>query len=303
MEELNFPAQIHVIYTHLGPDLDACFAVWALLRLHLGAKNAEVRFRPAYWDGAEMGPNDVAVDMEAGGRGWKGEKSGDVVHSASASIIGKYASKEQKRALGPVVDFIDIQDSRGSVVQRLAPGLEKKTKYMLSAVSLTRVWQAFQEKFLGDDALVFSRMCDIFDGYLLIGDSFQHALKAATAAEFVGKDRKVAIHRGSGQAVHGLLFGRGVLVVVSVDGLNIGIHCARDFQKRLRMDHPRLRAVVEAAGEKVGNGEGVWFAHLGGWFFCRGTRPKAPATSPSKVDPRELARVAAELVDELPATS
>lgn len=293
---MELPKNIEVIFTHCGVDLDACASVWAVRKFHPGARHAVVHFRPANWNGDEMGENGIAVDMDVNGRGWKGEKEKKtgVVHSCFASIMAAYAPREAQRALKYLVAYVDLQDAEGSVVYRLAPNLEQDKQMMLSANSLNEVLWSLSAKFRGNDRCVLARMVEIFDGYLFRGLAFKRAQREAGVAEIVGEKREVAIHRGSEHAAHSILFARGVRVIVAVDGLNLGIRRGRD--EKLRMDHPALRAVVEAAGEKIGNGEGLWYPHPAGFLFCRGTRPKAPATSPSKVDPRRLALVAAGLI-------
>lgn len=76
------------IFTHINVDLDATASVWAARYFMANMAGAPVEFRPADWDGAEMIQGDIAVDINAGGRGIKGEKGLDgTVHSCFASIM------------------------------------------------------------------------------------------------------------------------------------------------------------------------------------------------------------------------
>ena len=91
------------IFTHVNPDLDALMSVVAARLYYPAARGAEIILKPANWDGAGMDPDDIAVDMEAGGRGMKGEKGDGVVHSCFALIMTKYAPTAECLALAPVI--------------------------------------------------------------------------------------------------------------------------------------------------------------------------------------------------------
>lgn len=309
---MEIPKYVLFIYTHLGVDLDACAAVWAFLKFYLNVAvvnmdviSSMVRFHPANWGGKEMGENDVALDMAAGGRGWKGEKmkmeDGTVrVHSCFADIVAKYASPDEQRALAYLVKYVDIQDMLGAVVKQLVPNADKDAQITLSATGLNSILWGFHGVHKGDNALVLLRMAEIFEGFLHRGLAHKRAEKEVSeGTEFFGAKREVALFRGSEEAAFGILFGRGVRVIVYADGFNMGVR--RASEEGFRVDHDALRAVVLAAGEEIGDGEGLWFAHEAGFLFCRGTRPKAPATSPSKVSPRELAEAVVKALAEYDA--
>ncbi len=298
---MEVPKIVRTIHTHCGVDLDACASVWAFRKFYNGARGASVKFHPANWNGAEMGENDVALDMVANGRGWKGAKDEDgTTHSCFADIVAKYAPLNEQRALKYLVRYVDIQDSLGAVVDRLAPNVDLEARSTLSANGLNSILWNYHGVHKGNDATVLSRMSEIFDGFLHRGLAYKRAMKEVErGTEFFGNKKEVVVFCGSEEPAFGILFGRGVRIIVYVDGYNIGIR--RAMKEEFRVDHDALRAVILAAGEKTGDGEGLWFAHPKGFLFCRGTVPKAPATSPSNVDPRELARVAAELLAEYAA--
>ncbi len=87
------------IFTHFVVDLDAVCSVWAAKQFISGAKGATVEFRPANWDGKEMAEGDLALDIDAGGRGMKGEKGENgIVHSCVALIVAEYASPADQSA-------------------------------------------------------------------------------------------------------------------------------------------------------------------------------------------------------------
>jgi len=278
------------IFTHLQIDLDAACSVWAAKQFVPGAAHATVEFRPANWDGSEMDKDDIAVDLPAGGRGIKGEKGENgIIHSSFATIVSRYASSEDQAALSNLVRFVDAQDAHGSAVNFLIPEASQEAQKILATTGLNSVLRALQAMNPRNDALVMERMSEILSGMLKAGRARLRARMEADRAEIIG-DGKVAIVVNSREfATNGILFGeRGIRVIVYVDGNNLGL--VRNRDELLRMDHPELRAVVEAAGEQK-----EWFAHPAGFLYCRGSY-KAPAKSPSKVNPRQLAEVAAQLL-------
>jgi len=105
--------------------------------------------------------------------------------------------------------------------------------------------------------------------------------KPVEAAISLDEARRVAGEIGFPVMVRpSYVLGGRAMAIVYVDGMNIGVIRRDDVSTR--MDHPRIREVVETAGEA-----GEWFAHPAGFLYCRGSR-KAPATSRSRVTAREL---------------
>lgn len=276
------------IFTHFSVDLDAVSSVWAWRTFVPGYEEAEILFRPANWDGSEMEEGDVALDLDAKGKGLKGEKGENgEVHSCLASIVVRYASEEDQTALRHLVAFVDAQDAYGSAARHLV-GKERPGVETLEATGLNAVLRALQAVRPRDDAWVVEQFSLILNGFLKAGRARLRAEKEADRAELIGNGQ-VAICRDNREfATNGILFERGVRVIVYQDGYNLGLIRAGD--EELRMDDPELRAVVEAAGEL-----NEWFAHPAGFLFCRGSR-KAPAETPSRVDPRKLAEAADSLL-------
>ena len=310
------------IFTHINQDLDAVCAVWAARQFVPGAKDAPIEFRPANWDGDGMSEGDLALDMDAGGRGLKGEVGEDgVVHSCFALVVARYAPQDDQRALDNLVIFVDAQDAHGSAVKHLlrprsacptAEGLGYANEYaqgllewayeagrptpdavdVLAATGLNAVFRALQAAHPRNDTLVIERMSEILNGMLQAGRARQRAVKEADRAEILPGGQVAIVTNSREYATNGILFGeRGVRVIVYVDGHNLGV--IRHGDEQLRMDHPTIKSVVAEAGEAA-----EWFAHPAGFLYCRGSR-KAPAQSPSRVDPRTLAEAARALLQVL----
>ena len=220
-------------------------------------------------------------------KGTQGENG--VVHSCFAEIVAQYASPSDQAALEKLVQFVDAQDAHGSAVKFLAPEADREAQEVLAMTGLNAVLRALQAVNPRNDAVVVEKMSEILSGMLKAGRARQRAVAEADRAEIL-EGGKVAIVVNSREfATNGILFDeRGVRVIVYVDRNNLGL--IRQADVTLRMDHPELRAIVEEAGEAD-----EWFAHPAGFLFCRGSR-KAPAESPSKVNPRVLAETVARLL-------
>lgn len=273
------------IFTHVSPDLDAAASVWATRKFVPGASNASVEFRHAAWDGSEMEDGDIAVDMSAGGRGVKGLKEENgVVHSSFRSIVERYASDDDQRALASLVAYVDAQDSTGNAERAIAPELDVSIRKRLSETGLNAVFRAIQSLTPLDDGCVVRRMIHILDGMLELGRIRVRAGKEIDEqAEFIGP---VAIIPREEIAWYQILFeDRGVRAIVFHEGNGLGV--MRGPDETLRMDHPVIRAVVKDTDE-----ENAWFAHSSGFLYCWGTR-KSPQPQPSAVNPRKLAEAVA----------
>jgi hypothetical protein len=283
------------VFTHIHIDLDAAASVWFVRQFLPDARDAEVVFVPANWDGAGMEGGDLALDIRAGSRGIKGSEQADgTIGSCFALLVSRFAPATDQEALRPLSVFVDLQDSKARPVELLARGADESGKKVLDALSPSRVLRALQAVHPRNDALVLERMSEIFSGLLENGRARQRAVVEADHAELIGTGRVAIVRDAREFATNEILFEeRGVHVIVYVDGHNLGV--IRKDTVAWRMDHPVLREVVAAAGEEIGDGEGKWFAHKDGFIFARGTR-KAPATSRSRVRPEDLAAAAARVV-------
>jgi len=287
------------VYTHINVDLDAVASVWAA-RQFMGAQDAELVFVPADWDGNGFEDGDLALDIRAGGRGIKGtEREDGTVGSCFAFLVAHHASASDRDALLYLSMFVEIQDSNGRAIEYLASGAMEFDQKTLDAVSINSVLRALQATHPRNDALIVERMSEIFSGMLESRRARQRAKIEANDAELIG-EALVAIVRDKKEfATNAILFERGVRVIVYVDTHEGGdvadIGVVREGSMTLRMDDPALVEVIHAAGEQLGDGNGTWFAHPAGFMIAWGTR-KAPATSPSRVRPQDLALAAARLL-------
>jgi hypothetical protein len=278
------------IFTRTRPGLDPFASLWAVRKFVSGAAQAAVVFRDPTWNGSGMEPDELAIDLRAGGRGMQVtvDREG-IVHSCFATIVERYAPPEDRAALADIAAYIDAQRVRGSAVNSLAPHASREARAALGATGLQAIVRGLRMLSPDSDLEVLARLSQILDGLLEFGRARQRALEEADRAEMIG-DGSVAIVTDALEPTTNavLMKERGVRVIVYVNGPNMGL--LRAEKESLRMDHRSIRAVVREAGE-----EAQWFSHPMGFLYARGTR-KQPVDTPSRVDPRELAEVIAALL-------
>lgn len=277
------------IVTHLCQDMDSLFAVAAFEVFMNRGKPAEICRVPANWDGADLEEEDVALDIDAGGRGLKGHRDPDgKVHSAFGLVVERFASPEDKRALERLVEYVDACDSAGSAARTLLPGHDRESYFGVEEGEIRLLIAGAHLEAKGDEDRVQDFVRYIFRLKLEMGR--KRARSEEMASRCVRPHLAVAIVVNAPSATTPLFEGGEVRFIVFVDGKNIGI--ARETNETMRVDAPEVRAVVEAAGEKISPvGVGVtneWFAHSAGFLFSRGTK-KSPVETPSKVRPEDLA--------------
>ncbi len=279
------------IFTHFNVDLDAVCSVWAARQFMLNSRNVPVEFRPADWNGDEMEDNDLALDIDASGRGLKGRKGeGGIVHSCFASIVAQYASVYDQEALANLVRFVDAQDAHGSAVKFLVPSASREAQQTIAMTGINAVLRALQNTHQRNDALVVLRMSEILSGMLHAGRARERAITEANKMEIIAAGTVAIVLNSKEYATNGILFEeRNVRAIVYVDGCNIGL--IRHSDESLRMDHNEIVTIVSKAGET-----NEWFAHSAGFLYCRGSR-KAPSSTMSKVNPRELAEAVGNLLN------
>lgn len=275
-ERIDFRGRdVRRVITHVCPDLDAISSVWFFMRF-VAKKQLEVKFVPASWDGHDFGAHDVALDIDAGGMGLKGQKTfkGEV-HSCFKSLVTQYADSEAREILKPLVKFIDRNDTYGGV-NKVGDFSKNKSHQITSFVALSLAMKAFRAVHESDQ-LVLQRMLELFDGiYKINKDSIESQKHIMQKAIMVGKT--VILPEGSDSS-RGLFFNRGYEALIYTDNNNIGLLTKGD----LRADSPEVMRVIESAGEIR-----EWFAHSAGYLLARGTR-KDPRETRSNVDPYRLA--------------
>jgi hypothetical protein len=279
---------IKTIITHSNVDLDATSSVWAAKQFIPGARNATVEFRPGDWTPPDdfNASEHLILDMRAGLKGDQNDEGR--VHSCFASIVSTYASKEDQMALQHLVRFIDTQDMYGSVVHHLFPDLSHTDSQMLNFTGINAVLRCLQSMNPKNDPLVYEKMSEIFSGMLKTGRARIRAIQEAMNARLFKNGAIAIVYNPREYGTNAVLFENGVRIIIYVDKNNIGI--IRRDDEHTRADHEVFREVVASEHE-----EAEWFAHPSGFLYCRGSR-KAPASTPSKINPVALAVAAVQIL-------
>lgn len=270
------------IYTHVNPDLDAACSVWAVRTFIEGYADAGLELVPAGWDGEGMGLLDIAVDIEAGGKGIKGSPRKDgTLGSAFSDLVLMFAPEEDVEILRSVITYVQVQDSQGSVGSFLcgkATRSQIEKAKIADQLGLNRIWTLFRG-YWTDDLVSIGEFGDlVLRGLLLQGRGKRDVSAKADKTLVIGG--QVAVVTDHYPGLNGELFNRGVRVVVYVEGNNLGV--CRRASETMRCDHPAIRKVVREAGE-----QDEWFSHHAGFLYCWGSR-KNPRTAKSRVEVQDL---------------
>lgn len=277
------------IYTHVYVDLDAAFTT-ALYRDFVAPGQVdEIVFVPANWSGP-VPPDAVALDLNVGIKGRQGEDGR--VYSAFATVL-EMCRPEIRQLFADVAVYVDAQDSGGQPLGALLrnagvylPAATASALFSVHSVSLQGVLVALRAAGKTDLDLVEFASTYLRGLHAILSARLTAREEAARCATLHDGGRVAVVRNSANRTLNSHLFESGVEVIVYVDGHNMGL--IRKDGCPVRMDHPLIAAVVETAGELD-----EWYAHPAGFLFCRGSR-KAPAETPSRVSPDDLAGAVAQ---------
>jgi len=165
-----------IIITHFNMDLDNIFAIMALWVLVPELAGANIKFVSADYED-ELEENELAVDIDAGGRGVKGRREADgTTHSATEKVVGAFAEPQEQENLRALVAYIDAQDAYGSTVLHFMPYLKldnpehRKIVLYLEDISLVGFYRALKatqaEKADQADMAMITAIAPIFQGFV-----------------------------------------------------------------------------------------------------------------------------------------
>jgi hypothetical protein len=213
----------------------------------------DVQFVPADYDGSTMQEGDLALDIYAGGKGIKGDKS------AFSSVL-RIVDKKYAPAFKDVATFIDVYDSTGD--WKFAYGIPNSER--IPTMLDTFRWM---KRTIEHDGVILYNWCDIIKGVWLSYNDFNKAKKLANKARWVG--RKVALIEGRApMQTYSILFNIGAEFVIYEDGNNLGV---------IRSNKSKINL-----GESLVKWFPDWFHHPDGFLSCWGSA-KAPKDKPSGV--------------------
>lgn len=121
---------------------------------------------------SKIKPGSIAVDISAGIKGEITEFEGrKIVNSALASVVKKFGTDLDRKAIRYLVKYVNILDSRGSPVRYLIPDASGDAKKIFSGCCIDAVMRAFDRFHSDDEEMVLSRMSEIFDGIYEMGSA------------------------------------------------------------------------------------------------------------------------------------
>lgn len=252
------------IYTHLNLDLEATCCVWSYLNIIDKDSSFNMKFVNANWDGKEMKIEDVAVDINAGGKGTKGNS-----HKSAFKIISMQFSDEERDILKSLIEYVDIKDIKG--------------KYNSSRIEtfcgLGNIFRAIQNQCKGNDYKTYKTMELVLNGMLNNArNRYGNLEENLEKVKWVGHVAIVKDIKG----INGKVFRMGAKAIVYSQGNDIGAIRNSDFEN-IKLDGLMVRKFIACRGEH-------WNYREGGNFICWGCR-KSPADERSKIKDEELAEV------------
>lgn len=259
------------IYTHLDLDVDTAASIWLWRRLHSQEAWA-LKLVPATWDGSGLAEGDVALGLDAAGRGIRPRRSADgSVASCFHRILGEHLppeAAENEKLLRPIADLLDAQRRDGNLTRLGFPA-----RYGIYALSGTFLALKLTARDEHDLLASFGR---ILDGFVHLAELSDEVGRLAQEAEMIGEVALVLDQNHPG--LHRAVFRRGARFLVFKDGNNIGI--LREARERAH-----LAKLLKSRLEEPG-----WFFHPRGHMAARGSR-RAPASTPSRYAPQDVARL------------
>lgn len=287
------------VWTHQGVDLDAVISVWLVLRFMYPGLEYELIFVPAGYNGTSIDGDDIAVDIEAGGKGIKSsiDKDGNK-HSSCYTIFRRAClSDDNYRALCSLISVVDKRDIYGKL--SLVPediGHKKDDGDALNKVEglsfALRVFKNHYKEEENADELVCEKMFDVLDS-LLEETLESKKFKAEVERKSFRCGNVFVVETSQRFSVARHVFNNPdnkAYIYVNPQKNSLGVYLSDDFYHNdgFRLRFKDLKPIVAQFNENIGKGENEWFLHEDGFLFAWGTK-KDIRPKPSKIRPEELA--------------
>ncbi|KAA3611595.1 MAG: hypothetical protein DWQ01_05765 [Planctomycetota bacterium] len=272
------------LYTHLDLDVDAAASIWLWQYLY-SSQDWNVQLVPATWPGEEMRNDDMAIELEAEGKGIRARRNPDgTILSCFRIILNEWMPRDLNRLehdriyrmVGPIADLLDAQRRDGNLSRLGFP--PRYGIYGLSGTFLALKKTAESETEL---LLEFER---ILDGFLHLAELSTEVHRLAEEVQFLGHQVAI-ISDQDNPGLHRAIFRRGAKFLVFKDGNNLGV--LREARERKHLGE-LLSPRIEEEG---------WFFHPRGHLAARGTR-RAPARTESRYTPLQLAEILQGALEE-----
>jgi uncharacterized UPF0160 family protein len=269
------------IVTHSFSDLDAILSMYLVETFLIPeTEKAELFFLPANTPKEDLENFDFVVDM---GKVYDPEKGrfdhhGNFTNESAVSLLKKYLDKMKiKTFLEPLLEYVHHQDLSGNYVREIVG----RKNEVLEFTSLHNILCSLRNA-RKSDLEIYLFFKEIFNALSERKKALSEVEKNISKVVSFPHPSIAIIDGGTGlETVYVWEEFPQVKIVIYRDGNNIGL-IRRDGEE---IDLTKLQQYIDEEG---------WFFHITGFIAARGTK-KAPADSPSKYKPDDLAKIALDL--------
>lgn len=271
------------IFTHQNMDLDNASAVSLALRIYNLDFDA-VHYVGADYDGTTMANDDVAIDIEANGKGEKGRivtrGNKTFVLSAFSLVVEKIKEVKMQKAYSDLAVFIDALDSTGNWVTAYYPHIVGDTKEARRIPTILDTFFALKHFYGLNDLELLKAWKPIIDGLWNRQLSELRANKEAEDAEWPF-DHIAIIYSSKEPATMSKVHAQGAHFIIYEDGNNLGVKRGNKVDVNLGK---HLHEVLPD-----------WFHHKAGFLSCWGSH-KAPKSTPANISAIKLAEMVSQIL-------
>ena len=175
-----------VIFTHRNVDIDAVLAIAAFQYNRPDWRRATINIVYANWAEIENVRYEVAIDLQAGGKGIKGELVGDSRHSAFKMIVDTYGDKMHRKVLNPLTTVVDAHEVSGDAYGTILEGVDGRATRAIESSSIMAVYRALRttaERGPEGDMDLCDAFLDVYKGLLEVYQTPIERRDLVTAAE------------------------------------------------------------------------------------------------------------------------
>jgi len=238
----------------------------------------------ADYDGSTMEPDDIALDIEANGKGEKGRivtrGIKTFVLSAFSLVVEKIEDVKMQKAYEDLSVFIDALDSTGNWVTAYYPHIVGDTKEARKIPTILDTFFALKHFYGLDDLGLLKAWKPVMDGFWKRQLSDLRAEHEAKDAQWPF-DHVAIISSSKEPSTMAKVHAQGAHFIIYEDGNNLGVKRSNKLDVNL--------------GKHLQEMLPNWFHHKAGFLSCWGSH-KAPKTTPPDISATKLAELVSQIV-------
>lgn len=277
-----------IIYTLKVLSLDVICSLWLLMKYSPKYKKAEIIYQYSDWDGAEIQEYDVALGVNAGGKGFMPIYDKGSQKSIFHQLVEKFCPLEDRNIVQPLVDYIHAQVFYGSPARLLLKGVMDERVALFEKCGLEDIFRSLQYTYHKEPDQLIQIFRNMLNGKFQRERNYEISKEEMDEVTEYSEDGQVAlVVNPTKQSVTTALFAeRNIRALVYYNKRNGSIGVLRNEGESFRVDNPIMAFVVAQAGEL-----NKWFAHPDGRQFSCGSGSTTPTKSgrlESKVSYKKL---------------